>query len=135
VRHFGRDRAGQLPLESERPLPDIGRRHVVLGGENERRRSGAHEWLLEAQVRPEALGRLIAANSEWRVAHGIEHRVADVAHVVDAAAGPDDGLRIYRPSQAEPRGNIVVVGLVGASTEPAIAHVWNAPEAERRVVL
>ena len=135
VGDFARDRPGQLSLESERPLTDVGRRHVVLGSEDERRRSRAREGLLEAEIRPEGLGRFVAADCERRVAHGVEYRISDVAHVVDAAAGSNNRPGSHRPGQAEPRGEIVVVGLVGAPAETAITHIWNAPETERRVAL
>ena len=135
VRHFGGYRSRQLPLESERPLADVRRRHVVLGREDERGCSGARERLLEAEVRPEGLGRLVAADRERRVADDVEHGVADVPHVVDAAAHSHHGFVIDRPGQTQTRSDIVVVGLVCAAAETAVAHVGNRAKVERRVAL
>src|ERR1700752_1161524 len=53
VRRLGGHVAGQLALEAKRPLRDIRRWLVELVGEDERRRAGARERLLESQIGPE----------------------------------------------------------------------------------
>ena len=126
--------AAQLALDADRPLPDIRRGLVELGRQNEGRRAGAGERLLEAQVRTEAFGRLVAPDRERRIAHRVEHRVADIADVVDPASRTDDRLGRDRPRDPDARREVVLVGLVGAPAEPAVAHVLDVRgEPERRI--
>ena len=125
IRRLHGHRPGQLALDADRPLPDVRRRLGVLGSQNEGRCAGTGERLLVAQVRTEALGRLVAPDRERRVPHRVEDRVADVSHVVDACSRPDHRPRGNRPRDAEAWRNVVLVRFVGAPAEPAVPHVLD----------
>ena len=134
VRRLDRHAGAHLALHAHRPLPDVRRWGVELVGEDEGGRAGARERLLETQVRPEAFGRLAAPDRERRIAHRIEHRVADVADVIDARARSHDGLRRHRPGNPEAWREIVLVRHISAAAEAPVAHVLDIRgEAERRI--
>ena len=136
VGRFRRHAAAQLALDTDRPLRHIRRRLVELIRQNEGRRAGPRKRLVEAQIRPEALGRLVTPDRERRVSDRVENGIADVANVVDAASTSDDGLRRHGPRDADARRDVVLVRLIRAPPETTVTDILNVgSEPECRIPL
>src|SRR4030095_2262957 len=134
VIHLHRHVARQFSLNSQLPLPNIRRRLVKLGDQNESGCAGALEGLIEAEIGPERFGRLTAADRERSVANDVEYGIADVAHVINSATGPQDRLRRERVRKAKTRSEIVQIIHIGSPAESAIADILNIGRQPNRAV-